>query len=54
MATKDYVIPYGICKINSSGKLLQEKEKPMHNFLVNTGMYLFDKTVLKFIKKMKN
>ncbi len=51
VATKDYVIPYGTCKINSSGKLLQLKEKPTYNFLVNTGMYLFDKTVLKFIKK---
>ncbi len=51
VAAKDYVIPYGTCKINSSGKLLQLKEKPTYNFLVNTGLYLFDKSVLNLIKK---
>ena len=27
------------------------KEKPTYNFLVNTGLYLFDKSILKYIKK---
>ena len=51
VATKDFIIPYGTCNINSSGKLLQLKEKPTYNFLVNSALYLFNKSILKYIKK---
>lgn len=50
---RQYTIPYGVCKINSSGTLLKIQEKPQFDFLVNTGMYLLEPKVLKFIPKGK-
>ena len=51
VATKDYKIPYGTCSINASGKLIKIIEKPNYNFLVNTGVYVFNSSILKTIKK---
>jgi len=46
---KYYNIPYGICEIENGGNLIQIKEKPELNFLINTGMYIVDSTCLTLI-----
>lgn len=46
---KHYNIPYGICEIENGGKLIDIKEKPEYDLLVNTGMYVLNPDVLKFI-----
>ena len=43
---KNFTIPYGVCEIQSGGILKNINEKPEHDFLVNTGMYILDSTVL--------
>jgi len=48
-----YQIPYGICELSKEGELLQIKEKPEYDFLVNTGMYLLEPKVLKLIPENK-
>ena len=48
---RHFEIPYGICKLNSSGSLREILEKPSYDYLVNTGVYIFEPTVLKYIKK---
>ncbi len=48
---KHYSIPYGICEIENGGQLLSIKEKPEYDFLVNTGMYIINPNILKFIPK---
>lgn len=46
---KHYNIPYGICEIENGGKLINIKEKPEYDFLVNTGMYILNPRILKCI-----
>lgn len=46
---KHYNIPYGICEIENGGRLKNINEKPEYNFLVNTGMYLVNPDILKYI-----
>ena len=46
---KHYNIPYGICEIENGGTLTCIKEKPEYDFLVNTGMYIINSELLKFI-----
>ena len=53
VATKKMKIPYGICKF-SKGRLKEIKEKPNYSFLVNTGIYILDKSIPNLIKKNKN
>jgi len=48
---KNYNIPYGICEIENGGILLNIKEKPEYEFLVNTGMYVLNPDVIKYIPK---
>jgi len=48
-----YTIPYGVCYIDNGGLLKSIEEKPEYNLLVNTGMYLLDPHVLRFIPKNK-
>lgn len=48
---KHYNIPYGICEIENGGQLVNIKEKPEYDFLVNTGMYVLKPEVLKYIPK---
>jgi dTDP-glucose pyrophosphorylase/predicted transcriptional regulator len=47
---KQNTIQYGVCKINKSGQLKKIDEKPEFNFLVNTGFYLIEPIMLKFIQ----
>ena len=44
-----HIIPYGVCKVNEGGELSELKEKPGYDLLVNTGMYIVNPDILKFI-----
>ena len=46
-------IPYGVCKTNKNGQLLNIDEKPKVNFLANTGFYVIHPKVLNLISKSK-
>lgn len=48
-STKQYNIPYGICELNSNGSLKKILEKPEYRFLVNTGLYVLNPSVLGLI-----
>jgi len=50
-SVKHYNIPYGICKIENGGTLINIKEKPEYDFLVNTGMYVLNSDILQYIPK---
>ena len=39
-SSKEYIIPYGTCKITKKGYLEKIIEKPKFDFLANTGMYI--------------
>tara|TARA_Y100001958_G_C21246283_1_gene576620 strand:+ start:4894 stop:5940 length:1047 start_codon:yes stop_codon:yes gene_type:complete len=52
-ATKDFSIPYGVCKINRSAILKNIDEKPSFNYLVNTGFYIINPKVIRNIPKNK-
>ncbi len=45
----NYSIPYGVCEIEKGGMLRQIREKPNLNYLVSTGMYVLDASVLDHI-----
>lgn len=47
-----HTFQYGFCKTNKN-KLLSIVEKPKFNFTVNTGLYLFNKKIIKLIPKGK-
>ena len=51
---KNYIIPYGTCKLNGDGHLQNINEKPEYDFLVNTGLYVLNPDVLNFIPKGKS
>lgn len=53
VAIKKFENPYGECVINNKGNLTSILEKPKHNFMINTGLYMVKKEVLKYIKKNK-
>lgn len=44
-----YTTPYGVCEIKNGGELEVSREKPEQDFLVNTGMYILNPDVLKYI-----
>ena len=48
---KNFTIPYGVCEIGNGGALRNIREKPEYDFLVNTGMYILDKSVIDDIPK---
>tara|TARA_B100000686_G_C16705467_1_gene925967 strand:- start:461 stop:1510 length:1050 start_codon:yes stop_codon:yes gene_type:complete len=50
---REYVIPYGTCELNAEGHLDHINEKPEYHFLVNTGMYFINPTILELIPKNK-
>jgi len=50
---KHYTIPYGVCKLTKGGVLNSIEEKPEYDFLVNTGMYILQPSVLNKIPKNK-
>ena len=48
---KNFRIPYGVCKLDKNGLLLKMEEKPEYNFLVNTGMYVINLDMIKYIPR---
>ncbi len=50
-STKNFTIPYGVCKIDESGRLLNFDEKPKFDFIVNTGVYIVSPKTLNYIPK---
>ncbi len=44
-------IPYGVCKLNKLQELKKISEKPSQNIFVNTGCYVINSSVLKYVKK---
>ncbi len=48
-----FVIPYGVINIKKSGELDEISEKPEYDFLVNTGMYIFDQRIFEYIPDNK-
>ena len=44
---------YGICDVDKKNKLINFKEKPEKNNIINTGFYILNKKVLKLISKNK-
>ena len=48
---KNYTIPYGVVNIGEEGKVESLSEKPEMSFLVNTGVYVLNPEVLKYIPK---
>ena len=51
VAKKVFKLPYGACKIKNNKHLLKIDEKPVYDYLVNTGFYVMNKKILKYIKK---
>lgn len=47
------VVPYGVLKMRNGGDLDEISEKPEYDFLVNTGMYLFNADILRYIPANK-
>lgn len=48
---QDIVIPFGILEIEKGGSLKTITEKPEFHYLVNTGMYVFEPRVLRYIPR---
>ncbi len=54
VSCRHYVIPYGVCEIENGGSLKVFNEKPEYDLLVNTGMYVVGKNILKDIVPAKH
>jgi len=50
---KDYRLPYGVCILDKEKNFSKIQEKPTFNFFVNTGQYIINKKVLKYIPNRK-
>ena len=46
---RHFSIPYGVCKIDSDGALVNLTEKPQYDVLVNTGFYIISPELLDLI-----
>ena len=53
LAKKKLKLNYGICKKNKKNELIRINEKPEKLILVNTGMYLMNNDILKYIPKKR-
>ncbi len=45
-SAKNFTIPYGVCETGPQGRLTGISEKPAFDFLVSTGMYVLEPSVL--------
>ncbi len=52
-STKEITLPYGNLILDQDGNLESTEEKPSFDFLVNTGMYVINPSVLELIQKNK-
>ena len=50
---RKYVIPYGVCETNTDYSLKKLNEKPFYDLLVNSGLYLIKKDLVKVIPPNK-
>ncbi len=50
-SAKEIVIPYGACEINDEGYLEKILEKPKLDYLINTGLYVIQPSILNYIPK---
>ena len=48
-SVKPLRIPYGVCELANGGQLANIQEKPEFQFLVNTGLYVIDASVIELI-----
>lgn len=48
---KEYRLQYGVCNLTKNGKLIKILEKPSFDFIINAGLYIMDKQILKLIPK---
>lgn len=51
LARKDYVVPYGAALVNEEGFVENLIEKPNVTYYVNTGMYLCNYRIFKYVKE---
>ena len=49
-SAKHYTVPYGVCEIAEGGALAAMREKPEFDFLVSTGFYVVEPSVLDDIE----
>ena len=52
-SAKEYVIPYGTCKLTKKGYLQNILEKPKFDFLVSIGLYVINPNLIRLIPKNK-
>ena len=52
-SSKEFVIPYGTCEVDSKGKLKKLEEKPKYSKLINIGIYFIKSDVIKNIPTNK-
>lgn len=52
-SAKQFNMPYGICELNGNGSLERVQEKPEYNYLVNTGLYVLNPSVIDLIPDNK-
>ena len=52
-SVRHFEIPYGVCNLKNSGSLKRYPEKPSYDHLVSTGVYIFEPSILKYLKKEK-
>ena len=52
-SSKEYIIPYGTCKLNKNGQLRSIIEKPKLDFFVNIGLYVLNPDLIKLIPKKR-
>jgi dTDP-glucose pyrophosphorylase len=48
-AMQHHTVPYGVCEFENGGRLKTLTEKPEYDFFINTGMYLLNPEIIKFI-----
>ncbi len=54
VSMRHYEIPYGVCELEAGGLLKKIKEKPEYDLLVNTGMYVMNDSIIRFIPENKS
>ncbi len=52
-AIKSYEIPYGVVTLGENGYIETLSEKPKYELLVNTGLYVLEAEILKYIPRCK-
>ena len=51
---KNDQIPYGVLQLDEEGLLESSEEKPEFSYLVNTGMYLLENSILDFTERTRD